>query len=111
LLGFAIANHSAPVKRTTHPFFYVGISFHGKRGALSVLVRRHSKRTAFIQLLRKGGKIMKKITAIIAVLAVAAFFVVGCQQQKPAASATASAVTSTVTSTATATVPAAPVKK
>jgi len=58
---------------------------------------------------------MKKISAIIAALAVVAVFaLVGCQQQAPAP-ATKSAVTSTVTSTATATAPAAtpaaPVKK
>jgi len=55
---------------------------------------------------------MKKISAIIAALAVVAVFaLVGCQQQAPAP-ATKSAVTSTVTSTATATAPAAaPAKK
>jgi uncharacterized membrane protein len=70
------------------------------------------KRTAVIQTKKKGGKTMKKISAIIAALAVVAVFaVVGCQQQTPAP-ATKSAVTSTVTSTATATAPAAaPAKK
>jgi len=55
---------------------------------------------------------MKKISAIIAALVVVAVFtVVGCQQQTPAP-ATKSAVTSTVTSTVTTTTMApAPAKK
>jgi hypothetical protein len=49
---------------------------------------------------------MKKISAIIAALAVVAgFAVIGCQQQTPAP-ATKSAVTTTVTSTVTTTTPA-----
>jgi PBP1b-binding outer membrane lipoprotein LpoB len=46
---------------------------------------------------------MKKITAIIAVLAVAAFVVAGCQKQEAPKSAPQTAVTSTLTSTATTT--------
>lgn len=51
---------------------------------------------------------MKKITVIIAALAVVSVFaLVGCQQQTTAP-ATKSAVTSTVTPTAATTAPAAP---
>ena len=54
---------------------------------------------------------MKKISAIIAVLAVMGFAVVGCQKQEAAKPAMQSAVTSTVTTTATAAAPAAAPEK
>jgi len=51
---------------------------------------------------------MKKITAIIAVLAaISVFAFVGCQKQEAPKPAEQSAVTSTVTSTMTTTAPAA----